>query len=142
MFMWTFIHETWGQGSDSVNIPSPVNFSNTSEDATVYSGVKFDDDGDVYRRQAGGGWSRVGTWLQNGTNSDFYISRTTSDTLDTDAGAGPLQMNSDRIYDVQRSGVGTDTAEVIFEISNDAGGTPVVAGPTTYTFYAEKETSN
>ena len=113
-------------------------FWNRDENPTVYSGVKFSSDGQVYARQLRGGWTNVGTWLHKGAAATFYLSRTTDDVLTTDAGAGWLVMSSDRIYDMQRtSPTGISKASVTFEISNDSGGTPVVAGPQVYNFVAE-----
>lgn len=82
---------------------------------TVYSGIKFGSDGGIYERQPAGGWSRKFSWLLSGTNSTFYVVRTViSGSLTTDAGAGPLVLSSDRIYDLQDSV--DDECKVSFEI--------------------------
>jgi hypothetical protein len=92
----------------------PNDFSSQGS-GTLYSGVKFGADGGVSERQPGGTWSRVYTWLLSGTNSTFYIVRTVVDgTLTTDAGAGPLVLSSDRIYDLQKNR--EDSVIVSFEI--------------------------
>ena len=116
-----------GTLANAVHIPSNE-FATGGVSGTIFSGVKFDADGNMYERQAAGGWSNVGSWLLRGTNTTFYISRTEdSGTLTTDAGAGPLQMNADRIYDVQQAIDGEKMANVTFSISDDVSGSPVVA---------------
>jgi hypothetical protein len=135
-----FIHDTWDDGSDTVNIPIAF-FGNSGPDTIVYSGVQFGSDGDIYMRQTGGGWSRYGTWLLRGSASGFYLSRTIlSGSLNIDAGAGPLVMSADRSYDVQDTfqDAVPVTASVNFEISSDISGTPVVEGPTTLNFSANR----
>ena len=125
-----------GAASSAVTLPSN-NFRNTGFTGTVYSGVKFGSDGNVYERQTAGGWSVIGTWLLNGTNSDFYIVRgTPSSALTTDAGAGPLVLSTDRIYDIQQSYVALNTTTLDFEIQNV--GTDTLA-TNVYTFTAIKD---
>lgn len=129
-----------GTGGDAATVPA-ASFARTG-DVTVYSGVKFDADGDVYARSALGGWQQVGTWLLNGTNSDFSVARTiNSGSLTTDAGAGDLQLNSDRSFDIQNSTPSSEsTATVTFVISNWNAGSPNVTYSTrAYTFTATAE---
>ena len=135
-----------GSGVDSdgnsVRIPSSVDFGTFGTGGTVYSGVKFDSDGSVYRRQANGGWSRVGSWLYKGSAGSYYLARTiNAGSLTTDSGAGPnLPFDgTDYIYDVQQSMLGSATAEVSFQIASHLSGTPIVAGPIIYYFEAEVE---
>jgi hypothetical protein len=114
-------------------------FQNIGEYPTVYSGVRFGSDGNVYRRQTYGVWSRVATWLHKGTASSFHLLRTTADSLTEDAGSSWLQMDSNRDFDAQHTlAAGYSEADVTFEISND-GGTTTVAGPRVYSFHAEVE---
>ena len=71
--------------------------------------------------------------MLNGSAGDFYVSRTIdSGTLTTDAGAGPLQLNTDRDYSI--NGL-NKTTQVSFEISDDVSGSPVRAS-VTYVFQA------
>ena len=113
------------------------NFATVGTTSIVYSGVKFGSSGYISEQQPNGAWSVVGTWLLNGTNSDFYIVRgTPSSTLTTDAGAGPLALSTDRIYGVQRTGIGFKTSVIDFEIQNV--GTDVLASAT-YTLQAYKD---
>ena len=114
-------------------------FSQTGEMGTVYSGVKFDQDGLLYARQSNGGWSAFGTWLLNGTNSDYYINRTiNSGTLTGDAGTGSsITLGTDRVYDIQRTSGGTSTAQVDFEIVLVSG--DVVQTGISYSFLASRE---
>ncbi len=115
------------------------NFSRVGETGTIYSGVKLDNDGNLYARQAAGGYTSIGSWLLNGVNSGFFVTRVIdSGTLTTDAGAGPLVLSTDREYDVRRSGAGTKTATVSFEISDDVSGAPIRA-MITYVFTATKD---
>lgn len=117
-----------GEVGDAVQLPN-LSFVRAGSNNPVYAGVMFGADGVIYSYQANGGLSAVGNWLINGTNSDFYLSRTiSSGTLESDAGAGPLQMNANRAYRVQDIAfAGSVQATVDFEISDDASGTPVVA---------------
>jgi len=114
-------------------------FETIGHESIVYSGLKLAADGLLYERQADGGWSSFGAWLLNGTNSGFYVSMVvTGGSLSTDAGAGPLVLSTDRIYDVQQVGPGSETAQLDLEISTDVSGSPVVAS-NTYFFDATKE---
>ena len=134
MSLIQFIHS--GVSAEVVQFISH-DFSRIDESGTIYSGIKLDDDGNIYARQAGGGWSSIGAWLLNGVNTGFFVKRVIdSGTLTTDGGAGPIVLSSDRIYDVQ-SAVGIKTTTVSFEISNDISGSPVLA-QITHTFTAEK----
>lgn len=121
-------------------VPSVVSFNNSDVPAagTVYSGVKFDADGLVYRRQLNGAWGLVGTWMLTGVNTAYHIHRTVdAGALDTDAG-DDLVLSSDRIYDVQETSPGnTDTASVTFRISNVGDSTTYDTGQ--YSFSAEME---
>ncbi len=138
------VHQAWeSEGAvTGVNIVSTTIIS-FSTSGTVYSGVRFGSDGVLYRFQPNGGVSALPLqWLLSGTASDYYVSRTVgSGTLDVDAGAGPLQLNANRDYNIQNSMIGIETAEVFFEIASDVSGSPVV-GEGTITFQAEKESGS
>lgn len=109
----------------------PNDFVTQGFSGTVFSGVKFDADGNIYERQTAGGWSSIGAWRLSGAASTFYVSRTIdTGSLTTDAGAGPLQMNTDRIYDIQRTSDGEDISRITFSISDDVSGSPVIANRT------------
>jgi len=137
MSLMPVLHGSGGAPGDSLLLPSH-NFTNQGFEGTIYSGLRIDADGNLYARQANGGWSQFAAWLLSGTASDMYVSRTIdSGSLDTDAGAGPLQLNTDRDYDVQRSIDGEETAVVSFQLSNDSSGSPVLASRT-YTFFVER----
>lgn len=126
-----------GAPTDPVTLPA-IDLSNFLESGKCWSGIRFGSDGTVYRQSATGSWQAAGTWLFSGNASDYYLSRTIdSGTLnETDAGAGPLQMNSNRDYNISRSSNGTKSTTVSFEISSDVSGTPVVASRT-YTPFAD-----
>ena len=87
-------------------------------------------------------WQALSSWLQKGTASGYYIQRSIdSGTLVSDAGDGQ-QLNLDREYTLTDSSPsdGPTTAVLTFEISTDAPGSNVVAGPRSYTISAEYET--
>lgn len=123
-------------GVVSAAVVLPANsFESLSFVVPIYSGLKIDADGNLYERTANGGWSQFAAWLLAGTASTYYVSRTILfGTLTTDAGAGPLQLNADREYDVQTS-KGSKESSVRFDIASDVSGTPIVASRT-YTFIA------
>ena len=94
----------------------------------VYSGVKFDGDGIMYILQSSNNYSKGRPWLLAGAATSFYLTRIINEgSLDTDAGAGPLQMNTDRIYYISQKFNGRKSAIVDFEISSDSSGSPVIA---------------
>lgn len=124
----------------TVPIVTVTQLSNFGSAPVVYSGVRFGADGNLYRRQSRGGWSRIDTWLHKGNADTWYLRRTTNDSLTTDSGSSWLQMNADRDFDVQYSTPKADgfaTADVTFEISDEADGNPVFSGPKVYQFLAQ-----
>lgn len=118
-----------GAAANVVQVPTGIDFSRQAESGTVHSGIRFSSTGVVFAKTAGGAWQAAGTWLVAGSASTYYLSRTIdSGTLTTDAGAGPLQMNTTRDYDRQKSGgFGVVSCMLTFSISNDVSGSPVVA---------------
>lgn len=108
-----------------------------------YSGVQFGSNGTLYAIQNNSGTSAIiGQWLVNGTASDFYVSMTiNSGTLDTNAGAGPLQLNANRLYRINQSMIGVKTTTITCTISDDASGSPILSAAT-FTFIAEHETNH
>ncbi len=128
----------YNSSDDTVTIQN-TNFRRFGVTSPVFSGVKFDTDGNMYARQSGGGWSSIGAWLVRGTVTDYYVqTNLDSGTLTTDAGDG-VQMTTDRIYDVQDTDPSetNSVAVVTFELSTDAPGSTVVAGPETLSFEAD-----
>lgn len=117
-----------GAAANVVQVPT-VDLFRSAASGIVHSGIRFDADGNIYVKTAAGAWQMHSTWLVAGSASTYYLSRTISaGTLTTDAGAGPLQMNTDRDYDKQKSaGNGVIQTDLTFNISNDASGSPVVA---------------
>ncbi len=124
-----------GDPGDTAQLPSNEFFTQGFE-GTAYSGVQFNSNGNIYERQYGGGWSSIGAWLLNGTNSDFYLRRIIdSGTLTTDAAGtvGDLRvLSTTRNYDVQRTSNGTKLSTVTFTIVNAADSTSYANK--TYTF--------
>lgn len=118
-----------------------ANVASQGETSTVYSGVRFGADGNIYKLQSSGGYSVVGQWLLNGTASDYYVARTVvTGSLVSDSG-NDVQLNTDRTYyvtDTTANGSSVQ-ASVSFSITNSGGGT-VYSGPRTYSFSAFLDT--
>ena len=135
-----FIHDSWGAPGDTVSI-SDKTVSNIRAVGTCFAGIKLDSDNALYIKQANGGYSAVnGEWFVHGNPANFYFSRTiVSGTLTTDAGAGPLQSNVDREYDVQQVTPGTKTATISIDISDDVSGSPILDSAQ-FVFRAEQGT--
>jgi len=133
-------HDTEGQAGDVVTLTSRV-IPRIRINQPCSSGIQFGADGILYLIQNNGGTSAViGEWLANGVASDFYVSRTIdSGTLVVDAGAGPLQLNANRGYQILRSTIGIDEATITCTLSNDISGLPILA-TATYDFKAEYST--
>jgi len=113
MSLSLFIHS--GASSNIVALPAATLFR-VGLSGTVFSGLKFDSDGNLYERQTSGGYSSLGPWLLSGSAGDFTLVRVIDiGSLTTDAGAS-VTMGSDRAYDVQISGVGIITATVTYNI--------------------------
>ena len=110
-----FIHS--GAASNVVALPTS-SLITSSDTGTVFSGLKFDDDGNLYKRQAGGGYSVIDAWLLSGTASDFTLV-SVLDVGDlssgTDAGRSVI-LGTDRAYDVTISAPGSITATVTYDI--------------------------
>lgn len=137
----TLISETQassGVGVAGVNIINRT-VSNINIFNPCHSGVKLGLNGVLSTINASGGFNAIsGEWLITGSAAGFWVQRTIiSGTLQTDAGAGFLQLNADRIYDNIKSDEGTKTTVVFFEFSSDSSGTPIVA-TATYTMISEQ----
>jgi len=127
---------------DVIKIVTSYGFDTQAEGIDTYSGVRFAADGQMYAYQAAGGVTNIGSWLVSGTNSDYYlVSTIDSGSLDTDPGRGPLQLNSDRSFNVIDTTIDglPDEASVTFTIEDVA--TTDFAGPTQLSFYAYKDPS-
>ena len=110
-------------------------FSTEGSTPPIHSGVQFNLDGTIQRMNSAGAWQGTGfSWLQKGSAGDYYIQRVvTLGTLDqADSGDG-MVLSTSRSYAITESmAYNTNTASITFEISTDAPGTTVKAGPTTY----------
>jgi len=114
-------------GSEFVNLLS-YNLKGVRPSGTAYSGVKFDNDGNLYVLRGTNNYGLLTAWLVKGSASSFYISRVIqSGSLNVDAGAGPIIMSTDRLYSIQRIFEGEQNATIDFEISSDVSGAPVLA---------------
>lgn len=124
----------YGGAAPDVNLPANIFITNLVS-GLCYSGLRIGADGDLYERHPTGGWSRYGTWLFRGSAATYYVVRSVdSGVLTTDAGAGPLQLNANRDYDVQTSS-GESDAVIQFDIADEATGTNIVTS-IIYTFIA------
>lgn len=105
-----------------------------------FSGIVLDNAGVAFTKKANNGNSQItGEWLIAGTPGDFYVQRTvTQGSLTTDPGSGFLQLNATRTYSIRQIGTGDRTTIIFLEISDDAGGTNVVASAT-ITMFAQVE---
>jgi len=129
-------HQNWQSEQNILgNIANITNrtVSNIRFGATCHSGIKLDNDGILYTIQPNGGFSAIiGEWNINGPVGNFFAQRTilNGGSLEVDPGTGFLQLNADRIYDNQKSSIGLKRTTVFFEISDDAGGTNIIATAT------------
>ena len=132
------VQETEGVGNDTVTLNDRT-VVQAGFSGTIHSGIQLNSSGVLFTYQANGGTSQIsGEWLVRGTASTFFVQRTITDgTLETDAGAGFLQLNSSRNYINEKSTTGSKSTTVFFEISSDAGGTTIVA-TATMTFVSER----
>ena len=113
---------------------------NTVTTGECFSGIVLDNAGVAFTKNADDGNSQItGEWLIAGTPANFYVQRTvTSGSLTTDPGAGFLQLNVTRTYSIRQIGTGDRTTKILLEISDDAGGTNIVASAT-ITMFAQVE---
>lgn len=127
-----------GSVSDSVKLTNRTVFRDRTG-AQCHSGIQTNASGVLNLVQNNGGLSAVsGEWLLTGSAAGFWIQRTiNSGTLETDPGAGFLQMNTSRLYENIQTGSGLKTTEVFFEISSDISGVPVVE-TATHTYHSEQ----
>lgn len=123
--------ESEGTVSDTVTLTDRT-VENTSDEAPVSSGIQLNSSGVLFTYQPNGGLSQItGEWLVSGSASGFFVQRTiTVGTLETDPGAGFLQLNTTRDYVNLKSTNGSKTTTVFFEISSDVSGVPIVATAT------------
>ncbi len=113
-------------GSESVQLAN-YDFFHEHGSGEVFSGVKFDNDGNLYVLQSTGSYGLVTAWLVKGSASGFYLSRSIfSGSLDTDAGTGWLVLSTDREYNISRAFLGVKRATVDFQISSESDGDPVL----------------
>lgn len=106
--------------------------------ATVYSGIRWDSDGGIYRMDPNGNFQYDSDWLLSGAASTYYLQRTIDDgTLTNDDGDG-VQLNTDNLdYWITNSLTWfTRVAKVTFGISTDAPGSNLIASRQ-YTLSAE-----
>ena len=106
-----------------------IDLSNQGTNTTVYSGIRWDSDGDIYKLSTSGAWNSAATWLLSGAASSYYLFRTVdSGTLDVDDGDGNQLNTGDLDYSIANSVAWfTKTAQVTFSIADDTAGSNVLA---------------
>jgi|GEM_PF-6842469 len=129
-----------GSGSPIlVQLPA-ISLSNSSSASIVYSGIRFDNDGKIYKMSAGGTWQYAADWLLSGVVADYWLHRTILTGTFTGDDGDALQLNTgDLDYYLQNSVEWFARGGTInFEIADDASKTNVYATHT-YAFSAYKE---
>lgn len=131
--------ESDGSPNDNVKLTDRT-VSRVNPSDPCHSGIQANSSGVLNEVQNNGGLSAViGEWLVKGSPSGFYIQRTiVSGTLETDPGAGFLQMNTSRLYENILTIGDRKITVVFFEISSDVGGVPVIA-TATHTYESLRE---
>ncbi len=105
---------------------------------TCHSGMVFSSSGQKSVIRGTGATNPVGSWLQSGANTDFWIRHTiTQGTLQVEPGTGWNAMSTTRTYDNQKSSAGWKTTIVYFEIASDAAGVTIV-DTATHTYHSEQ----
>lgn len=120
-----------------VQLPA-VDLSNESSVAPVYSGIRFDSDGKIYKMSTGGIWQYAGVvWLLSGAASDYWLHRTIVSGTFTNDDGDALQLNTDDLDYWMQNSVNwfTKQGSITFEIADDAIKTTVYA-TRTYNFSA------
>ncbi len=123
--------ESEGVVSDTVTL-TDKDITRLASSGTVNSGIQLNSSGVEFLYQANGGLSQVtGEWLVSGSAATFFVQRTILEgTLETDPGAGFLQLNVTRDYINKKSSTGPKVTTIFLEISSDVSGTPIVASAT------------
>ena len=93
-------------------------FYNNAESGTVFSGVRFAADGNIYRRAGESEWYVVGSWLMVGANTAYHIHRTVVAGTLVDDGLDDQVLSSNRDYSIEVTTVDINVAIIEFRISN------------------------
>ena len=128
-----------------VQLPPINNFGNIEfgRRTTVTSGIRFGNDGKIYRQTSAGAWQWTGkVWLLDGSAASYYIVREVTagypnTTLTTDDGT-LQQMNTNLDYTTAVSSAGIEYNKTInFSIADDSLGSNILVSQT-YQLSAEK----
>jgi hypothetical protein len=107
---------------------------------TIYSGIRFDNDGKIYKMSSSGIWQYTADWLLSGAVGDYYLATTLDlGTLTNDDGRGPTVMSTANIdYWIASSVPWFErTTKITAKISDDSAGSNVlVARQYTLTAYS------
>lgn len=131
--------ESDGVVTEATNLTTRTVF-NTVTTGECSSGIVLDNAGVAFTKNANNSNSQItGEWLIAGTPANFYVQRTViQGTLTSDPGGGFLQLNATRTYSIKQLSTGSKTTIIFLEISDDAGGTNIVASAT-ITMFAQIE---
>ena len=126
-----------GGSGAAVQLPL-INVGNDGTSSPVYSGLRFDSDGNIYRMSATGTWQAEATWLLEGAASTYYLFRTVNTgSLTNDDGDGNQLSTDDLDFWISNSVTWFErTCAVTFSISDDTLGSNVIA-TRQYNFSAE-----
>lgn len=123
-----------------VQLPT-VDTNNDRVGGICYAGMRFDNDGKIYRADINGNWQYAADWLLSGVVGDYYLARTIDQgTLTNDDGAGPTVMSTANQDYYIASAVPwfLRVTKVTFKISDDSAGSNVIVSKQ-YTFQAYVE---
>ena len=121
------IQDSEGAVTSAVNLTTRT-IENSVTTGDCHSGIRLDNAGVAFTKNANNSNSQItGEWLLAGSAAGFFVQRTIiSGTLDTDPGAGFLQLNATRTYAILQSSSGDQTTVIFLEISSDVSGVPIV----------------
>jgi hypothetical protein len=137
--MFSLVGVTLADSTVTLPAISAGEFEKFAATQPVYSGIQFNLDGTIQKMTSAGAWQGTGySWLQKGAASSYYIQRTMVEgVLDfLDSGDGVVLSTSRSYALTETRTYNNNRAVITFEISTDAPGTTVKAGPTSYTLNA------
>jgi len=130
---------TWYKASSALVVsPATSNIANARLLATCYTHISYRNDGTEWAsNNAGGLIVTRGSWLDKGSSSEVWVQRVTSDSLDTDAGSGRLQLSTTRTYGIQRGVAGTKQITITFNFYDAASAGNLIGSSGLLTLSAE-----
>lgn len=131
-----------GGAAAAAGVQTPaVSLGNSGTNNPIYSGIRWDSDGKIYRMSPAGSWNYSGeVWLLDGLASDYWLFRTINiGSLSNDDGDGN-QLNTDNLDFWVSNAIAwfEREAAVTFSISDDSAGSNIIA-TRQYNFVAYRE---